>query len=85
MPDQIYLDDTIQLSQDEAVFLYTDGILEAENAEQAQYGSERLLDCLEQVKGTPQAINQQLLTSIDAFIEEAPQFDDIAILVVYRS
>lgn len=64
------------------LFLYTDGVTEATNTENQLYGEERLLDfmncnsALESTKLLP-----ALKANIDEFVGEAPQFDDITMLI----
>lgn len=71
------------LSPGDKVFQYTDGVTEATNAAQELYGMERLTDIL--VKNThlkPADLLPAVKADIDAFVGEAPQFDDITMLCV---
>ena len=63
-------------------FMYTDGVPEATNADNQLYGEERLLDFMNQssnMKAT--ALLPALKANIDEFVGEAPQFDDITMLI----
>lgn len=66
-----------------ALFLYTDGAAEATNAEEMLFGTDRMLDAL---NTDPQADAKTLIfnmkKSVDEFVGEAPQFDDITMLGV---
>ena len=65
------------------MFFYTDGVTEATNAENKLYGDARLLECLDRCGG--QDVSDQLDTvkkDIDAFVDDAPQFDDITIMAM---
>ena len=72
----------ITLGEGDRLFLYTDGVPEATNAENKLYGEDRLLTfmnqnaCMEAEKLLP-----ALKTNIDEFVGEAPQFDDITMLM----
>ena len=70
-----------KLDKGSRIFLYTDGVAEATNAENEQFGTGRMLDALNSVPdGTP----EETLTSVDeavrSFVKDAPQFDDITML-----
>ena len=64
------------------LFLYTDGVPEATNADNKLYGEDRLLSFMNQnatVEAT--AFLPALKANIDEFVGEAPQFDDITMLM----
>jgi len=69
----------------DALVMYTDGVTEAENKEQAQFETTRLEAALAELKG---ATSRQIVDTINAkvkeFIDGAPQSDDITQLVIRR-
>ena len=70
------------LDYDDTLFLYTDGVTEAENASFELFGEERLNATL----GTKRNAQEQLDATRDAishFVGDAPQNDDITVLVVH--
>ena len=73
----------LTLNPGDRLFLYTDGVPEATNAENKLYGEDRLLSFMNQntfmeaVKLLP-----ALKANIDEFVGEAPQFDDITMLML---
>lgn len=72
---------SIKLSPGDKVFLYTDGVTEATNGDNELYGRQRLDDIL--TKNTRMSATELLpavKAEIDAFVGEAPQFDDITML-----
>ncbi len=72
----------LTLSPGDRLFLYTDGVPEATNAQNELYGEERLLSFMNQnalVRATE--ILPALKANIDEFVGEAPQFDDITMLM----
>jgi sigma-B regulation protein RsbU (phosphoserine phosphatase) len=76
----------IQLEQEDTVLLYSDGVTEAENKDQDQFGAERLKETFgSQEDLSLGAIQAGILSAVDRFAEGANQSDDITILVVrYR-
>ena len=64
------------------LFLYTDGVPEATNTETQLYGEDRLLDFMNRnCKVDSTELLPALKADIDAFVGEAPQFDDITMLM----
>lgn len=76
-----YREHDFQLNPGDRFFVYTDGVLEAHNASDELYGSDRMLAALNE---TPDADPEQMLknvrASIDAFVDGAEQFDDLTML-----
>ena len=70
------------LAPGDRVFLYTDGVTEATDAKEQLYGDKRLIDYMNRHKTVPaKALLHGLKTDIDAFVGDAPQFDDITMLM----
>ena len=72
----------ITLNPGDRLFLYTDGVPEAANAENKLYGEDRLLTFINQnasVEATE--LLPSLKANVDEFVGEAPQFDDITMLM----
>ncbi len=82
MPDMPYEIESIFLESGDRLVLYTDGITEAMNLDEEEYGEERLQKF---VIDHPGAGAQQLLEKIGedvkAFTGDAPQSDDITMLI----
>jgi serine phosphatase RsbU (regulator of sigma subunit) len=71
----------LTLGAGDRLFLYTDGVPEATNAENKLYGENRLLSFMnENLDLEAVEILPKLKTSIDQFVGNAPQFDDITML-----
>ena len=68
------------------LFLYTDGVPEATNAEGELFGTERMTDALNQDTGaSPKNTLLQVRSAVDGFVKEAEQFDDLTMLCIeYR-
>ncbi|MBR4044045.1 MAG: SpoIIE family protein phosphatase, partial [Bacteroidaceae bacterium] len=72
------------IEKDTSIFLYTDGVTEAENVEKALYSDERLLQQLEKLqKETPNAMVDGVLVDIESHVAEAEQSDDITIMCLH--
>lgn len=81
MEDMKYQSGRIQLAPGDKIFQYTDGVTEATNAAHELYGMQRLTDILAQNAAKPPAeLLPAVKADIDAFVGEAPQFDDITML-----
>lgn len=76
-----YRTNHIQLESGDLLYLYTDGVTEATDAENNLYGEDRMLSVLERnADALPHAVCEQVKADVDAFVDEAPQFDDITML-----
>lgn len=73
----------INLSAGDRIFLYTDGVTEATNTENNLYGEERLIEFMNKNRSqeAPKLL-KALKENIDEFVGEAPQFDDITMLML---
>ena len=72
----------ITLNAGDRLFLYTDGVPEATNAENKLYGEDRLLTFMNQNASVKaEELLPLLKNNIDEFVGEAPQFDDITMLM----
>ncbi len=70
-----------ELNHGDTLFCYTDGVTEATDAHNILFGNDRLLTALnENPDASPEEICKNVKESIDFFVGEAPQFDDITML-----
>ena len=81
-----YTDYEIRLVPGDRLFLYTDGVPEAQTADAHMFGTERMLQAL---NADPDAPPERLLANVraavDSFIGGAKQFDDLTMLCLeYR-
>jgi sigma-B regulation protein RsbU (phosphoserine phosphatase) len=75
----------VQIQPGDVLLLYTDGVTEAQNAADEEYGDDRLISIAQQNKGrSASEIQEAIIISIDEFVGQAPQFDDITLMVVSR-
>ena len=76
-----YKEYEIWLNPGDRLFLYTDGIPEATNANEELLGEKRQLAILNQYKDEElSVILKYIKADIDAFVGEAPQFDDLTMI-----
>jgi len=81
MPGVNYKQYELYLEPGSKLFLYTDGVPEATNAELELYGPDRLLEALRSAEDKePKDILDHVESSVKAFVKEAPQFDDLTML-----
>lgn len=81
MPGMKYKEYELQLEKGGELFLYTDGIPEAINISEEMFGPDRMLEILNQHKTTdPVELLRAVKTSVDEFVGEAEQFDDLTML-----
>ena len=72
----------LTLGPGDRVFLYTDGVTEATDAHNQLYGEDRLLSFMNgNAAMTADALLPALKANIDEFVGEAPQFDDITMVM----
>ena len=76
-----YKEYEIQLEPGSKLFVYTDGVVEATNAEKELFGTERMIEALNtDPKAAPQDVLKNVRSSVDGFVKEAEQFDDLTML-----
>ena len=72
-----------QLNPGDSLFVYTDGVAEATNANDELFGGERTIDALNvNPDANPEEVLSNVMHGIDAFVAGAEQFDDITMLCV---
>ena len=78
-----YKRQTLKLNPGDTIFLYTDGVTEATDANETLFGEERLLQTLRDAGNRePAEICPFVKSKIDEFVGDAPQFDDITMLAL---
>ncbi len=78
-----YKGQQMQVQRGETLFLYTDGLTEAENVSHTQYGEQRMLQTLAAAEGMqPREMVETLQQKVEAFADGAPQSDDLTLLAI---
>ena len=76
-----YKEQELQLQIGDTVFLFTDGVTEATSDSKEQFGEDRLIRAMEEAEDdTAAGILDSVRRSIDEFVRENDQFDDITML-----
>ena len=86
MSGMSYKEYEIRLSPGSKLFLYTDGVPEATDKAQEQFGIDRMIGALnEQSSAAPGEILKNVRRSVNEFVKDAEQFDDLTMLCIeYR-
>ena len=86
MPDWVYTRQDMQLQSQDTIFLYTDGLNEAENVEHAQFGDNRIVNvaeaCLAERQVQPATLVDRMTEAVHRFVDEAEQSDDLTMLAI---
>ncbi|MBR4721044.1 MAG: SpoIIE family protein phosphatase [Clostridia bacterium] len=91
MDGMVYKEQTVQLQKGDILYLYTDGVTEAMDAEEKLYGEDRLKKLLSfgekypvpaDKNGVAGAVCKLVKDEVDAFVRGAEQSDDITMLCV---
>ena len=76
-----YREYEIQLDPGAKVFVYTDGVPEATNADKELFGTDRMIEALnEKPDIEPQEVLKNVRAHVDDFVKDAEQFDDLTML-----
>jgi sigma-B regulation protein RsbU (phosphoserine phosphatase) len=78
-----YKDYEMTLCPGDKLFVYTDGVPEATDASGELFGMDRMTDALN-VSRSEESLQDKLLSvkrAVDAFVGDAPQFDDITMTI----
>lgn len=83
MENASYREYELTLSKGDTLFVYTDGVAEATDGNNVLYGTERMLLALnKKADAAPAELLDNVKKDIDAFVKDAPQFDDITMLAL---
>jgi sigma-B regulation protein RsbU (phosphoserine phosphatase) len=81
-----YKEYELQINPGDRLFLYTDGVPEATDADKELFGTERMIRALnEQKDREPEEVLNGVRRAVDSFVKDAEQFDDLTMLcLAYR-
>jgi sigma-B regulation protein RsbU (phosphoserine phosphatase) len=84
-PGMTYEEQSFQLEPGDLLAIYSDGVTEANNTAEQEFSTERFLEVLKAQRESPASeIVEAVVREIDLFVGEAPQFDDITLMVMKR-
>ncbi len=82
-PEAKYESASVALAPGDWLIIFTDGLVEAENARQEEYGETRLLSTISAAAATtPGDMLKRLMAELDLFVGMTPQHDDVTCLLV---
>jgi len=77
---------TTRLEGGDWLVIFTDGVVEAENAKEEEYGEPALIRLVDRESGsTPAELLRRLWSELDLYVGNTPQHDDITCLVLKKS
>ena len=81
LEDMQYSDYELRLTPGSKIFLYTDGIPEAHDENGKMFGTDRMLQSLNEAgKASPKELLSNVQKTVDLFAGDTPQFDDLTML-----
>lgn len=84
-PRRTHAEQTFEFRPGDVLCIYSDGVSEAQNAAEEEFEVDRLAACLKLNQRHPAStIVDCIFAAIDEFAGEAPQFDDITLMIVKR-
>ena len=79
----VYESDRLVLQEGDWLVIFTDGLVEALNQREEEYGEPRLLEVLNSGAATaPAEMLRRMMSDVDAFVGATPQHDDITCLLL---
>jgi phosphoserine phosphatase RsbU/P len=82
MREEAWVQGQVKLQAGDFLVAFTDGISEAMNDADDEWGEERLIEAARAMRGAPaKAILDHIVRSADGFVAGAPQYDDMTLIV----
>ena len=82
IPDLNYSDQEIEMAPGSILFLYTDGLTEAEDANHKLFGKERVAAVVSTFDGTPRQLIETVTDAVLQFVGETEQHDDLTLFAL---
>ncbi len=82
MPETAFFLNTVRLETGDAIFLYTDGVVEARDKRGKEYTIERLAECVKKEAASAAGYSERIFEDVRKFTTGADQHDDITALTV---
>lgn len=81
--DKPYEAGHLTLQPGDWMVIFTDGVIEAVNGRDEEYGEQRMLNVLQAgVGATPEELIRRMMSDLDAFVGATPQHDDVTCMLV---
>ena len=82
MPGIQYTEQQQQFKEGDCIFLFTDGLNEAENINLQQFGMDRVVQVAKNTINKPRSFIDAMTTSVQLFVGDAEQNDDLTMLAI---
>ena len=79
-PDLKYSEQETMIAPGKILFLYTDGLTEAENSSQNLFGMQRINEVIATFEGSPQELIETMTAAVHQFVGDTEQSDDLTML-----
>ena len=79
-PDIEYAEQETTIAPGMTLFLYTDGLTEAEDVDRQQFGMQRIDKVITAFKGSPQELIETMTAAVHQFVGDTEQSDDLTML-----
>lgn len=85
LPGSVYKEETISLNNGEMILIFSDGITEAMDKDDQQYGEEKLQKIIHSCfKQSPEKIISKIISDVKKFTGEAKQSDDMTLMIINK-
>jgi sigma-B regulation protein RsbU (phosphoserine phosphatase) len=85
LPMAQFQEDSVQLESGDVLVLFSDGVTEAVDPQDNEFGEERLVDLVASLRNQPSAeIVEEVHRAVAAFAQGAPPADDITVLIARK-
>ena len=85
MPDWKYTTQEADLAPGNTLFLYTDGLNEAEDAEHRMFGKKRIIEVMQTTSQQPRTLIERMTQAVAEFVGDTEQSDDLTMLCLSLS
>ena len=82
MPDLKYSEQEATIAPGNILFLYTDGLTEAENGSRNLFGMQRITDVITAFNGSPKELIETMTAAVHQYVGDTEQSDDLTMLAI---
>ncbi len=83
LSDWKYTTQEADLAPGSTLFLYTDGLNEAEDAQNHMFGKKRILEVMQSAQQEPQTLIERMKQAVADFVGDTEQSDDLTMLMIH--
>ena len=83
LSDWEYTTQEADLAPGSTLFLYTDGLNEAEDAQNHMFGKKRILEVMQSAQQEPQTLIERMKQAVADFVGDTEQSDDLTMLMIH--